>query len=620
MSFLESFTYDSLNRLTSATLNTSVAPPKSFSYDSIGNMLTKSDVGTYSYPTAGSTLPHAVAAITGSVYNTSFTYDANGNQTAGLGRSITYTSFNKPASITQGSSTLFFSHDPDRQRFKQAAPEGVTLYVGGFGAMAEQFSGSSTSQWNDYLTVGNVLVSMHTVKSDETTSLRYFHTDHLGSVSVVTDETGSVVERLSYDAWGKRRFANGADDPAGSIASQTTHGFTGHEHLADVGLIHMNGRVYDPLVGRMMSADPTVPDAMNPQAWNRYSYVGNDPLAFTDPSGFSWLSSFFHKAVNFLQKTPIVGAILKVGLTIVLSAILTPVGASALEAALYGATASALSSAAVTGLSGGKLGDILKSAAIAGATVIAFNAIHALTDVAQASVGKDFAYGFNVASHAGAGCVISVASGGSCGSGAVAGAVSAAGAPVIAAQFGDNLLGGSLASGALGGLGSVAGGGKFETGFTTGAFGYLFNQMANGRGPNDRHELGRQAAMSDAQLNGYTLLNNGDETMVSLPGLPPRIYDFAVFDPASRQQIGVEVKTSWFDTIFLNKQQVTFDVAVANGELGPAQGTGLLITGVQYYTYCFQCYSGEGQLRSFVLQGMLDAAGIPTYPARRLSQ
>src|SRR5882724_9281628 len=94
----------------------------------------------------------------------------------------------------------------------------------------------------------------------QTVSMRYFHTDHLGSVAVITNENGAVVERLSYDAWGKRRFPNGADDTAGSIESLTSRGFTGHEELDSVALVHMNGRVYDPLVARMISADPTVPD------------------------------------------------------------------------------------------------------------------------------------------------------------------------------------------------------------------------------------------------------------------------------------------------------------------------------------------------------------------------
>lgn len=80
----------------------------------------------------------------------------------------------------------------------------------------------------------------------ESISTRYFHTDHLGSISVITDENGVVLERLSYDAWGKRRFATGADDPTGSITSQSTRGFTGEEQLDTVALVHLNGRVYDP--------------------------------------------------------------------------------------------------------------------------------------------------------------------------------------------------------------------------------------------------------------------------------------------------------------------------------------------------------------------------------------
>jgi hypothetical protein len=79
------------------------------------------------------------------------------------------------------------------------------------------------------------MVGMRLEHSTSGTHTRYFHKDHLGSVSTITNETVAVVERLSYDAWGKRRFANGQDDPSGSIASQTARGFTGHEEFADVG-------------------------------------------------------------------------------------------------------------------------------------------------------------------------------------------------------------------------------------------------------------------------------------------------------------------------------------------------------------------------------------------------
>jgi RHS repeat-associated protein len=205
-----------------------------------------------------------VSVVAGTI-NSTFTYDPNGNRTAGLGRSISYTSYNKPSSITQGSSTLFFSDDVDHQRFKQQAPEGTTLYFNAFGVHAELFV-AGTSQWYDYVGAGGAMLGMR-VLSGSTVTTRYFHTDNLGSIAVITNEAGAVVERDGYDAWGKRRFPNGADDPTGSLTSQTTRCFTGQEELSDVGLVHLNGRVYDPLIARMMSADPMVPDPMNGQAW-----------------------------------------------------------------------------------------------------------------------------------------------------------------------------------------------------------------------------------------------------------------------------------------------------------------------------------------------------------------
>src|SRR6185369_8620442 len=184
---------------------------------------------------------------------------------------------------------------------------------------------------------------------------RYFLTDHLGSISVLTDENGNVVERLSYDAWGKRRNPNGSDDAAGSITSQTTRGFTGEEELSVGSLVHLNGRVYDALLARFTSADPTVTDPMNMQGWNRYSYVGNDPLAFTDPNGFSWLSSFFRSVTNFFRSNSIARAILQIASTIVLN-IIIPGGGTALTMALAAGAAAAGGAAIATGLSGGNLG------------------------------------------------------------------------------------------------------------------------------------------------------------------------------------------------------------------------------------------------------------------------
>jgi RHS repeat-associated protein len=351
-----------------------------------------------------------VTSITAGNINTTFTYDPNGNQTAGLGRSISYTSYNKPSSITQGSGTLFFSHDIDHQRFKQVAPEGTTYYFDAFGVHAELFV-SGTSSWYDYVGAGGSMLGVRVLHADNSVVTPYFHTDHLGSLAVITNETGAVVERDSYDAWGKRRFPTGADDPTGSITSQVTRGFTGQEELADVGLVHLNGRVYDPLIGRMMSADPTVPDPMNGQAWNRYSYVGNNPLGFTDPTGYSWFSNFFHAVGTFFNRTfgslfrhvPILGTILEIA-----AVALCPASAG-LSCAV---TAAFASTTFVSGVSSGNLGAALKAGAIAAVTAIAFYEVGNLTDAVNGSpIGSHTApafgspaYAVNVAGHALVGC------------------------------------------------------------------------------------------------------------------------------------------------------------------------------------------------------------------------
>ncbi|MDF0584162.1 RHS repeat domain-containing protein [Bradyrhizobium yuanmingense] len=283
----ESFGYDALNRLTSATIG---AATKTFAYDGIGNLLSKSDVGTYSYPAAGQPRPHGVTSISGGTLSATFTYDPNGNQTAGAGLTVNYTSFNRPADITRGTTTLSLAYDPEHERFRQTGPGGATLYLKDDAAsnvMVERFSGVSGQliRWSDYLFAGGMMVGVRIELGDGTSSTRYFHSDHLGSIAAITDEIGAVSERLAYDAWGKRRHLDGSDDPTGSIVSQATRGYTEHEMLSDVGLINMNARVYDPKIARFTSADTMVPDPINAQSWNRYAYVTNNPLRYTDPTG-----------------------------------------------------------------------------------------------------------------------------------------------------------------------------------------------------------------------------------------------------------------------------------------------------------------------------------------------
>lgn len=127
-------------------------------------------------------------------------------------------------------------------------------------------------------------------RSDGTKETRYFHSDALGSITAVSNDSGTVLERFGYDAYGKRRLPNGTD---GAVTPTTTRrGYTGHEHLDEVGLIHMNGRIYDPQLGRFLSPDPMVSDPGFTQGFNRYAYVYNNPMRLVDPSGFNPIEIF----------------------------------------------------------------------------------------------------------------------------------------------------------------------------------------------------------------------------------------------------------------------------------------------------------------------------------------
>ena len=210
---------------------------------------------------------------------------------------FTWTSYDKPKRIADATTASTFDYAPERRRTRQVQVQGATTTTTTYvGAVFEQVAktGEATRRVH-YIFAGGERVAVYT--SDDapvvTTRLRYLHTDHLGSVDTVTDETGAVVERLSYDAFGKRRTASGAgawtEAALAIVGAQTPRGFTGHEHLDALGLVHMNGRVYDSALGRFVSADPYVQFPESTQGLNRYGYVRNNSLGATDPGGYTEL-------------------------------------------------------------------------------------------------------------------------------------------------------------------------------------------------------------------------------------------------------------------------------------------------------------------------------------------
>jgi RHS repeat-associated protein len=269
-------------------------------YDASGNITSKSDVGTYSYGAAAGDCgvnfagPHAVTATAGA-RTSDYCYDLNGNMVSGNRRQITWSAFDTPVEITQGLNTVSFAYGPDRDRYKRVdiTTAGITTTRYAGGGTYEEISFGGTIEKKHY--VAGVAVVTETIAGGTSSSAtRYLSFDHLGSLDAITDETGAVVERLSFDSFGKRRQANwiSLDEVSLFSAPTTTRGFTFHEMVDPVGLVHMNGRVYDPELGRFLSADPFVQDASNLQSLNRYSYVLNNPLSLTDPTGFFFGSIF----------------------------------------------------------------------------------------------------------------------------------------------------------------------------------------------------------------------------------------------------------------------------------------------------------------------------------------
>ncbi|WP_400565519.1 FG-GAP-like repeat-containing protein [Pseudomonas aeruginosa] len=312
--YSEVLSYDDLNRLLrSARTLDGTQVVQDFTYDALGNLTGKSGVGAYrygSYSSAEQQLcagrggvaqpgPHAVRGTSAGTY----CYDARGNQLSGPGRQVKYASFDKPVEISAGSSLSRFSYDPERKRYLQTVDERTSVYLDE-GRFEEVNDGGRS--WQDAY-VGDYLILR---KEGGAVKKLYLLRDALGSVEILLDANGAVSERQSFAAFGEHRGADWKDNGNQPTATSTRRGFTGHEHLEESGLVHMNGRVYDPVIGRFLSADIVYQDTANAQAYNRYSYGWNNPFASVDPTGYaleeissskSWYSPVIDNSWLFLS-------------------------------------------------------------------------------------------------------------------------------------------------------------------------------------------------------------------------------------------------------------------------------------------------------------------------------
>ena len=475
----ETFTYDMLNRLTGSTLKNSVTEvvlaSKSYRYDAVGNMVNKSDVGAADYVYgAGNAGPHAVTSAGGNTY----AYDASGNMVSGAGRTLTWTSFQKPQTMAKGSTTSTFEYGPERKRMRQVKVKGsvteTVTYVGGLYEQVKK-TGSATEHVH-YVFAGGARIAVETASEavGSSAKLRYLHQDHLGSVDVVTNESGTVVERLSFGAFGERRVAQGTttwQDSALALSSaETRRGFTGHEQLDDFGLVHMNGRVYDPHLGRFLSADPFVQFALSSQGYNRYTYANNNPLSFTDPSGYFFKSLF--RSVKKLVKKALSNKVVRIAAAAAFAYWGGGFGADfLLGASAKGTLAFGITKGAIGGFGAGLIasGGDFKAALIGGLTGAGFGWTGGVN---LSTVQRVFAHGV-------VGGVSSELSGGKFASGFISSAFAKLATPTVTNAIGDNVVANTVAMATVAGTASELAGGKFGNGAMSGAFAYLYNELGN---------------------------------------------------------------------------------------------------------------------------------------------
>ncbi len=476
-SLTETFKYDALDRLYAHQVGS--GPLSEIKYDGYGNIRSRTGVGTYTYSKSH---PGRLDRVAGSTY----AHDANGSVTSGGGRSIEYASHDLPTAIQRGLARSEFAYGPDRERLVRRDLSGGELLreTWHLSGVERTKAADGSVELKRFLPGGAMETVAYDAEGAETgRRLDYLLTDHLGSVVAVVEgtETASgqtrwdVREERAFDPWGGCRDpdtwkACATDSVLPKDDGATRRGFTGHETLGAVGLVHMNGRIYDPALGRFLQADPYVQSGSDLQGLNRYAYVLNNPLNAVDPTG------------HFVFSLAAAAYLAKAGVT---------------AWTLFLVSAAAFADAM---LAGADFGQALRSGLIAGITAGAFSGLSGTLPVTQ-NFGKQLLRGavFGVV-----GGMTSVVGGGRFGHGFLSAGLGAGlGGPLADGLAGLGMgeaVAGTVAAVLIGGTSSAATGGKFANGAAWAAMSAAVDASAKSVAKASRRSKGQKVLEDTANI------------------------------------------------------------------------------------------------------------------------
>lgn len=292
----ETFSYDGLNRLTAMSFTAGGSSTyRTVSYDGSvgtsgstkGNITSMTGVGTMSY--SNSAKPYQISSLTA----------AADTLVPSRSQSIIYTCYDRPSYLTEGARRTTLTYNGAHDRVKMTVEQGPAVmstvvltryYIGGRYELDETPGSGSTTNTKERFYLGGDVYSapMVLVRENGGSWTAYnIGRDYLGSITHIATKTGTLVAEYSYDPWGRLRNPQTLKVYAAGSEPELFlgRGYTGHEHLTWFGLINMNARFYDPLLGRFLSPDPYVQAPDFTQNFNRYVYAVDNPLKYSDESG-----------------------------------------------------------------------------------------------------------------------------------------------------------------------------------------------------------------------------------------------------------------------------------------------------------------------------------------------